>query len=121
MEIFHHQVVKANLHSWQFSKLGKVMHHISNLEAGTKLPRNDEFRFKSRAQALVNRWLALKTWYDTDTLVDEATGAHGSESSDNEFALKNEVDDGTLAVINLPTKRITRLPTLVERYGPLIK
>ncbi|KAG6829570.1 hypothetical protein H0H92_004119 [Tricholoma furcatifolium] len=39
----------------QFSKIGKVMRHITLLDA-SKVPRDDEFRFKERAQALVERW-----------------------------------------------------------------
>lgn len=38
----------------QFSKIGKVMRHIAALKG--PVPRDDEFRFKDRAQALVNKW-----------------------------------------------------------------
>ncbi|EJD02697.1 Tudor/PWWP/MBT [Fomitiporia mediterranea MF3/22] len=39
----------------QYSKIGKVMRHIAALEVD-KVPRDDEFKFKDRAQALVNKW-----------------------------------------------------------------
>ena len=39
----------------QFSKIGKVMRHINALPKD-KVPRDDEFRFKDRAKALVDKW-----------------------------------------------------------------
>ncbi|KAJ7867819.1 hypothetical protein B0H13DRAFT_2670434 [Mycena leptocephala] len=39
----------------QFSKIGKVMHHIHLLDAA-KVPRDDEFHFRDRAKALVDKW-----------------------------------------------------------------
>ncbi|KAF7343095.1 PWWP domain-containing protein [Mycena venus] len=38
-----------------FSKIGKVMRHIHLLEA-SKVPRDDEFHFRDRAKALVDKW-----------------------------------------------------------------
>ncbi|KAJ7838514.1 hypothetical protein B0H14DRAFT_1083486, partial [Mycena olivaceomarginata] len=38
-----------------FSKIGKVMRHIHLLEPG-KVPRDEEFKFRDRAKALVDRW-----------------------------------------------------------------
>jgi hypothetical protein len=43
----------------QFSKIGKVMRHIAGLPDGTP-PRDDEFKFRERAQKLVDKW-AVKT------------------------------------------------------------
>jgi hypothetical protein len=39
----------------QFSKIGKVMRHIAVL-SDEKVPRNAEFQFKERADALVKKW-----------------------------------------------------------------
>src|ERR1700677_2045521 len=39
----------------QYSKIGKVMRHI-HLQPSEKIPRDDEFSFRSRAKALVDRW-----------------------------------------------------------------
>jgi hypothetical protein len=41
--------------SVQFSKIGKVMRHIHLLEPG-KVPRDDEYKFRDRAKALVDKW-----------------------------------------------------------------
>ncbi|KAJ7849670.1 hypothetical protein B0H14DRAFT_2356066 [Mycena olivaceomarginata] len=38
-----------------FFKIGKVMRHIHLLEPG-KVPRDEEFKFRNRAKALVDRW-----------------------------------------------------------------
>ncbi|KAK7050101.1 PWWP domain-containing protein [Favolaschia claudopus] len=38
-----------------FSKIGKVMRHINLLEPA-RVPRDDEFHFRDRAKALVDRW-----------------------------------------------------------------
>ncbi|KNZ76223.1 Putative oxidoreductase GLYR1 like protein [Termitomyces sp. J132] len=42
----------------QFSKIGKVMRHITLLE-DRRVPRDGEFRFRARAQALVERWQSV--------------------------------------------------------------
>ncbi|KAJ6580383.1 hypothetical protein DFH09DRAFT_979145, partial [Mycena vulgaris] len=39
----------------QFSKIGKVMRHIHLLEEN-RIPRDDEFKFRERAKALVDKW-----------------------------------------------------------------
>ena len=41
--------------STQTSKIGEVMRHIASKESDT-IPRDDEFKFRDRAQALVNKW-----------------------------------------------------------------
>ncbi|KAF7368129.1 PWWP domain-containing protein [Mycena sanguinolenta] len=38
-----------------FSKIGKVLRHINRLDA-SKVPRDDEYHFRERAQALVDKW-----------------------------------------------------------------
>ncbi|KAG6896008.1 hypothetical protein C0992_010939 [Termitomyces sp. T32_za158] len=42
----------------QFSKIGKVMRHITHLE-DKRVPRDAEFSFRARAQALVERWQSV--------------------------------------------------------------
>jgi hypothetical protein len=42
----------------QFSKIGKVMRHIAALSP-EKVPRDDEFKFRVRAKALVDKWHAI--------------------------------------------------------------
>lgn len=39
----------------QFSKIGKVMRHVHAL-ADDKVPRDEEFKFRDRAKALVEKW-----------------------------------------------------------------
>ena len=46
------------LDCFQFSKIGKVIRHISVLPAN-KVPRDAEFRFRKRAKALVDKWHQL--------------------------------------------------------------
>ncbi|KAF8840708.1 hypothetical protein BDN67DRAFT_607663 [Paxillus ammoniavirescens] len=41
-----------------FSKIGKVMRHIAALSP-EKVPRDDEFKFRVRAKALVDKWHAI--------------------------------------------------------------
>ncbi|KAJ6528505.1 hypothetical protein B0H19DRAFT_1385181 [Mycena capillaripes] len=44
-----------NIEYLTFSKIGKVMRHIHLLEPA-KVPRDDEFKFRDRAKALVDKW-----------------------------------------------------------------
>lgn len=39
----------------QYSKIGKVMRHI-HLQPSDKIPRDEEFAFRTRAKALVDKW-----------------------------------------------------------------
>lgn len=39
----------------QFSKLSKVLKHLIKIPSG-EIPRDNEFKFRERAQALVDRW-----------------------------------------------------------------
>ena len=43
---------------FQYTKFGKVMRHITG-KPDAEVPHNDEYKFKDRAQALVNKWHAL--------------------------------------------------------------
>lgn len=49
------QYDKMNIHYLSYSKIGKVMRHI-HLQPSDKIPRDDEFNFRSRAKALVDKW-----------------------------------------------------------------
>ncbi|KAJ7691545.1 hypothetical protein B0H17DRAFT_1062897 [Mycena rosella] len=55
-----------------FSKIGKVMRHIHLLELG-KVPRDDEYNFRDRAKALVDKW------HDDDILNANKTGAAAAD------------------------------------------
>ncbi|KAF5338103.1 hypothetical protein D9758_015382 [Tetrapyrgos nigripes] len=44
-----------NIEYLQFSKIGKVMRHITALEPD-KVPKDDEFKFQDRAKVLVEKW-----------------------------------------------------------------
>lgn len=44
----------------QYSKIGKVMRHI-HMQPSDKIPRDDEFHFRSRAKALVDKWQLILT------------------------------------------------------------
>ncbi|KAL0957086.1 hypothetical protein HGRIS_003182 [Hohenbuehelia grisea] len=46
---------KMNIQYLQFSKIGKVMRHVTALE-DKKVPRDSEFKFRDRAKALVEQW-----------------------------------------------------------------
>ncbi|KAI9437452.1 hypothetical protein H4582DRAFT_2077004 [Lactarius indigo] len=49
------QYDKMNIHYLSYSKIGKVMRHI-HLQPSDKIPRDDEFHFRTRAKALVDKW-----------------------------------------------------------------
>ncbi|KAJ7190674.1 hypothetical protein GGX14DRAFT_482924 [Mycena pura] len=49
------QYQNMNIDYLTFSKIGKVMRHIHLLEP-SKVPRDNEFQFRDRAKALVDRW-----------------------------------------------------------------
>ncbi|TFK97410.1 hypothetical protein BDV98DRAFT_262336 [Pterulicium gracile] len=47
---------KMEIKYLQFSKIAKVMRHITGLDG---IPRNDEFKFSDRAQVLVDKWSTM--------------------------------------------------------------
>jgi len=49
------QYDKMNIHYLSYSKIGKVMRHI-HLQPSDKIPRDEEFAFRTRAKALVDKW-----------------------------------------------------------------
>lgn len=56
-----------------FSKIGKVMRHIAALSV-EKVPRDEEFHFRTRAKALVEKW---------HTIVDAKKAVEGGEIAPN--------------------------------------
>ncbi|KAJ6503736.1 hypothetical protein C8R45DRAFT_973612 [Mycena sanguinolenta] len=62
-----------------FSKIGKVMRHIHLLDAA-KVPRDDEFHFRDRAKALVDKWHEILNSNST-TKAAEADGAEGEDAA----------------------------------------
>ena len=42
----------------QFSKITKVMRHITDLPK-ERIPRDDEFKFRTRATSMVDKWYAI--------------------------------------------------------------
>jgi len=46
---------KMNIQYLQFSKIGKVMRHVTALEED-KVPRDAEYKFRDRAKSLVDKW-----------------------------------------------------------------
>lgn len=52
------QYEKMNIHYLSFSKIGKVMRHIY-MQTPEKIPRDDDFHFRDRANVLVEKWHAL--------------------------------------------------------------
>ncbi|EIW83102.1 hypothetical protein CONPUDRAFT_89090 [Coniophora puteana RWD-64-598 SS2] len=55
VEAYEHENIIQYL---SFSKIGKVMRHIFALPP-EKVPRDDEFKFRQRAKALVDKWHAI--------------------------------------------------------------
>ncbi|KAI0266949.1 hypothetical protein BC834DRAFT_871703 [Gloeopeniophorella convolvens] len=49
------QYDKMNIQYLGYSKIGKVMRHI-HMQPSDKIPRDDEFHFRTRAKALVDKW-----------------------------------------------------------------
>ncbi|PAV18484.1 Tudor PWWP MBT [Pyrrhoderma noxium] len=68
---------KMSIKNLQHSKIGKVMRHIAALKE--PIPRDEEFKFKDRAQTLVNKWQIIinseKEKQATETPNAEADGA----------------------------------------------
>jgi len=93
----------------KWSKIGKVMRHITKLPE-EQLPRNDEFKFRERAQALVDNW--SKVYASTaqpkngkDTVdgqeLDEST-ANGKPLSATKDAAAMDVDAKPADVMTAP-------------------
>jgi hypothetical protein len=82
---------KMNIQYLQFSKIGKVMRHITIL-ADAKVPRDDEFKFKDRAKSLVDRWHSiLSSNKGTTNGVDPSSTGVVSPPATNGTAAKADV------------------------------
>lgn len=81
----------------QFSKIGKVMHHIAALDA-EKVPRDDEFKIRSRAQQLVDKWHKMvdPTKAPASSTGLEASATNGASAGD----LTMEVEDKPVSAVN---------------------
>ncbi|KAJ6517310.1 hypothetical protein C8R47DRAFT_1086941 [Mycena vitilis] len=65
-----------------FSKIGKVMRHIHLLEPG-KVPRDDDFKFRDRAKALVDKWHAISNAKAADGEGAAAAAVEGTSGEVN--------------------------------------
>ncbi|KAJ7679555.1 hypothetical protein DFH06DRAFT_1465587 [Mycena polygramma] len=66
-----------NIEYLRYSKIEKVMRHISLLESG-KVPRDDEFKFRYRAKVLVDKWQGI---LDGSAAVTERDGTINSDEA----------------------------------------
>ncbi|KAJ7441521.1 hypothetical protein B0H11DRAFT_2096109 [Mycena galericulata] len=82
-----------NIDYLTFSKIGKVMRHINLLEAH-KVPRDDEFKFRDRAKALVDKWHQILN----ANKAPEGDGA--TAEADGEGATVNGAAEGDLTVMD---------------------
>ena len=69
---------KMNLQYLQYSKIGKIMRYITRL-TDDKVPRDDEFKFRERAKALVDKWHQLLNANKSNGLDAGANGKMGKE------------------------------------------
>jgi hypothetical protein len=74
----------------QFSKIGKVMRHIAALST-EKVPRDDEFKFRTRAKSMVDKWHAILGASKGSEHVAE--GAVNGASTDAGAAAEKKVDN----------------------------
>lgn len=74
------QYDKMNIHYLSYSKIGKVMRHI-HLQPSDKIPRDDEFHFRSRAKALVDKWHVILS-----ANKDAGQGANGTPAGSSPTA-----------------------------------
>jgi hypothetical protein len=82
----------------QYSKIGKVMRHI-HMQPSDKIPRDDEFHFRSRAKALVDKWHVILS-----ANKEGGPGANGTPAGSSPTApskadkVEEDVPNGTVAV-----------------------
>ncbi|KAJ7269065.1 hypothetical protein C8J57DRAFT_1509278 [Mycena rebaudengoi] len=88
-----------NIDYLTFSKIGKVMRHIHLLEPH-KVPRDDEFKFRDRAKALVDKWHAiLNANKAPEAAVTEGTAKMDLNGTDA-VAEEGDVAEGDLTVMD---------------------
>ncbi|KAI0319121.1 hypothetical protein OF83DRAFT_852458 [Amylostereum chailletii] len=76
------QYENMNIDYLAYSKIGKVMRHI-HLQPQEKIPRDDEFNFRLRAKALVDKWSTIA---DVKESEPKTNGAPKEEAVDDKFA-----------------------------------
>ncbi|KAJ7712927.1 hypothetical protein B0H14DRAFT_3902119 [Mycena olivaceomarginata] len=74
-----------------FSKIGKVMRHIHLLEPG-KVPRDEEFKFRDRAKALVDRWHGILNSNSTGAPKENGHAKAAGEEGADEAAESTAMD-----------------------------
>ncbi|KAF8186140.1 hypothetical protein K438DRAFT_1039605 [Mycena galopus ATCC 62051] len=79
-----------NVEYLNFSKIGKIMRHI-NLLPPNRVPRDDEFHFRDRAGALVNKWHKLLNSNSNSTDAAETEVTVKAESA-TEHTARMDVD-----------------------------
>lgn len=87
------QYDKMNIHYLLHSKIGKVMRHI-HLQPSDKIPRDDEFHFRTRAKALVDKWHVI-----VNTSKEAGPGANGTPAGSSPTA-PSKVDKADEDVLN---------------------
>ncbi|KAF8634291.1 hypothetical protein AX17_004245 [Amanita inopinata Kibby_2008] len=80
---------KINIQYLSFSKIGKVMRHIAVLPA-EKVPRDDEFKFRERAKALVDKWHQILNANKPNGAEAGAVTANGTGAKTDEGQKKAE-------------------------------
>ncbi|KIJ50409.1 hypothetical protein M422DRAFT_27395 [Sphaerobolus stellatus SS14] len=75
----------------QFSKLGKVMRHISQLDQAVyPIPNNDEFNIRKRAEALLEKWQTLIAASAPAETAAPASSVNGAKAEKPEKDVKME-------------------------------
>ncbi|KII92944.1 hypothetical protein PLICRDRAFT_37754 [Plicaturopsis crispa FD-325 SS-3] len=101
---------KMNIQYLQFSKIGKVMRHIAVL-ALEKIPKDEEYHFRERAQTLVDQWHVIlnanktngsgsdtaKPVNDVEAALTTAATANGNDHEDGAMQVdaKGETESPT--------------------------
>lgn len=72
----------------QFSKLGKVMRHIAQLDQGKfAIPNNDQFNIRRRAETLLETWQGLIAASGDTTSAVNGTGMETKVSTEKQQAM----------------------------------
>ncbi|OCH89065.1 hypothetical protein OBBRIDRAFT_779052 [Obba rivulosa] len=68
-----------NIQYLQFSKIGKVMRHIYALTP-EKVPLDDEYKFRDRAKALVDKWQGILNAHKANGAAETKPAANGAQA-----------------------------------------
>ncbi|KAL5507466.1 hypothetical protein ACEPAH_6922 [Sanghuangporus vaninii] len=102
----------------QYSKIGKVMRHISALDK-EKVPRDEEFRFKERAQALVNKWHTyLKPNGTAESTKDNETAPPPSTANGN--VAPSVTSDAQTVVVTSGVTEAKKPDEKIEDHQPTV-